>query len=205
MLDAFGLGDARIHERRLARCLGLAVLGLWLLLPACEPKLPPKIATPIPDTVLLHVELHAQEATQWCWAATGEMMMLYLGHEVHQCTQATDQGGNQCPCNACQNGALRYGFSSSWKPAALTWSELREQVAVHSTPVGFAWLYDGGGGGHMMVAKGYATTATSNLVSVVNPLPFCEGDTSFIDYEIYRELPGEYTHWRDYYDLAVDP
>ena len=47
---------------------------------------------PVPATSLA-VTLRPQETGMWCWAASGEMVMEYLGRAVSQCTQANDEFG----------------------------------------------------------------------------------------------------------------
>lgn len=45
----------------------------------------------------LPVTLHPQETQNWCWAASGQMVMDYLGHNVSQCVQANNRfGRNDC-------------------------------------------------------------------------------------------------------------
>ncbi|MBI5042523.1 MAG: hypothetical protein HZC10_01535 [Nitrospirae bacterium] len=133
----------------------------------------------------LPVTLHPQETQNWCWAASGQMVMDYLGHNVSQCTEANN----------------RFGRTS----APLTWDQLREQISNESyckkKPFAFSWGWLGGGG-HMMVAKGYLTLAGTNYVVIMDPWAPCVGDERIITYDFYNADPTDHTHWDDYYDVT---
>jgi hypothetical protein len=197
----------------------LSFLLLWLSC-ACTPK----------PAGSLPVERLAQETSMWCWAASSQMVMSYLGHPQSQCQQANDRFGRKdCPCNhcslpvsnsACARGGWpdfkRYGFSSKNtcdKP--LSWEELRAQISdgagCKKTPVLFSWHWVGGGG-HMMVATGYSTLKGVNYVTVLDPGAPCEGNGReengskgngrIIPYDFYVESLKLYTHWNDFYDIT---
>ena len=78
------------------------------------------------------VTLKAQETNMWCWAASGEMVMDFLGTNVTQCDQANKRFGRNDCCNtptpnACINGGWpefdKYGFTfNTTANAALTGS-----------------------------------------------------------------------------------
>ena len=51
------------------------------------------------DNDHLAVTLHPQETSMWCWAASGQMTMEFLGSNVNQCTQANDRLGRNDCCN----------------------------------------------------------------------------------------------------------
>ena len=65
--------------------LALAVL---ILTGCCKPAL-------VGD---LPVTLHPQETGMWCWAASGQMVMDYLGTSPSQCTQANNRFGRTDCC-----------------------------------------------------------------------------------------------------------
>ena len=139
----------------------------------------------------LAVPLHPQEATQWCWAASGQMVMEYLGHGVTQCTQANQRlARTDCRCDNCSSGLEptcdedgrpefeRNGFDFDWREGEpLSWSELTEQLSIENrsrrTPVAFSWKFTGGGG-HMMVAKGYQSQGGEHV-----RLPRCRRPASY--------------------------
>lgn len=186
---------------------GLAILAGCTCKPALMGSLP--------------VTLHPQETSMWCWAGSGQMVMDYLGHNVSQCTQANNRfGRNDCPCNQCGanpvnnppcvNGGWpefdKYGFTfKTTSDAPLTWDQVRKQVSNQSycskKPFAFSWHWPGGGG-HMMVVKGYTTVAGTDYVNILDPWAPCSGDDRIIAYDFYDEDPGDHTHWNDYYDVT---
>lgn len=168
-------------------------------------------------SISLAVPLRAQETSQWCWAASGKMTMEYLGTNVSQCDQANAQFGRTdcctiklCPSpqpadNACVQGGWPdfgyYGYWSSSLEGALSWDDLWKQFQCKKKPVPFSWAWVGGGG-HMMVARGAKLMADgSAMVQINDPWAPCTGGTRWITYEAYNEQAGNYTHWRDYYDI----
>jgi hypothetical protein len=167
----------------------------------------------------LPVTLHPQETGMWCWAGSGQMVMDYLGHNVNQCTQANNRfGQTNCPCSQCTSPVSnppcvsggwpefgKYGFTfQTTSDAPLSWDQLRSELSNHSycgrTPFAFSWHWPGGGG-HMMVAKGYLTLAGVNYVAILDPWAPCQGDERIITYDFYNTSPGDHTHWNDYYTV----
>lgn len=175
----------------------------------------------------LPVTLYPQETAMWCWAASSQMVMAYLGHNQSQCAQANNLlGRKDCPCTLCAGGAYQatqhpvphcvqggwpelheYGFSYERTcNTALSWDELRQQLSTaencRRTPVLFSWRYKGGGG-HMMVAKGYLTLDGKNYVSILDPYTpgLCMGEERLILYEDYVG-GSEYRHWHDFYNIT---
>jgi len=169
----------------------------------------------------LYVPIYPQETGMWCWAASGEMVMHYLGKDVDQCTQANNRFGRTdccnidlCPspteptCNVtgghpCACGGWpefdKYGFNfKTTTNAALSWNTLKNQIAKRPFCVTWAWP---GGGGHMMVARAYMTKNGKNYVGINDPWPPCTGDFYWVTYDFYDAQPGHHTHWNDYYDV----
>jgi hypothetical protein len=164
----------------------------------------------------LPVTLRGQETPSWCWAASGEMIMEYMGAHIEQCDEAnkqfTDQSGNprtDC-CNKpvpwqCIDGGWpefgKYGFTSSRiSDEALKWKKVKSQIYCEKKPFAFSWKFNGGGG-HMMVAIGYAMYEGTSWVYVNNPEPWGVGNTEWITYESY--VSGSYySHWDDFYDVT---
>jgi Papain-like cysteine protease AvrRpt2 len=152
----------------------------------------------------------------WCWAASGQMVMEFLGKNVAQCTEANNRFSRWDCCQnptpgACVMGGWpefqKYGFTyKTTSDAALSWPDVRAQLASRNngcrgTPFAFSWHWQGGGG-HMMVATGYTTNAAGeNFVFVNNPWPPEVGNTQTLTYDTFVELPGDHTHWDDYYDI----
>jgi hypothetical protein len=155
----------------------------------------------------------------WCWAASGQMAMHYLGNDVPQCTQANNRFGvTNCPCDQCgpnpvQNSPCviggwpefdKYGFTfKRTSDAALSWDALTKELSrdkdCGKTPVAFSWHW-AGGGGHMMVASGYVTVSGTNYVAIRDPWAPCAGDTRIIPYTAYVQATG-YTHWDDFHQI----
>ena len=159
----------------------------------------------------------------WCWAASGEMCMEFLGTAVTQCDEANKQWGRTDCCNtpvpsACVNGGWpefdKYNFSfDRTSNTALTWDQLKNQIYCLKKPIAFSWHWNGGGG-HMMVARGFRTliipelrfggltlpSLTFHMVEVNNPLPPNVGTREWITSGNY--VSGtDHSHWNDYYNI----
>jgi hypothetical protein len=177
----------------------------------------------LPQSDAIPVDLIGQQETQWCWAASAQMIMNSLGKPVEQCEQAKSRFHNLACCpppgpkddaySGCVRGAwpefYKYGFKfkrtdvgqpNTW----LTWDEIRRQISILKSPVAFSWLYADGGPvkGHMMVINGYETIRAGNFLLVEDPLPLKTGTLKKIRYETYVEQRGSYSHWFDYYNIA---
>ena len=171
----------------------------------------------------LDVSLDPQLENNWCWAASGEMIMSYLGTTVPQCAQANYSVGRTDCCtnpasasNAteCDQGGWPawgyWGFNATLTGTALSFAQLQAEFAANR-PVGFAWAWDSGGG-HYMVATG-ASTDEDNVqyVSFNNPWAPNVGDQVTLTYEEWvgsiigtdptSGLTG-YTTWRDDYGIS---
>jgi Papain-like cysteine protease AvrRpt2 len=58
------------------------------------------------------VPLRGQETPVWCWAASGEMVMDFLGTDVSQCDEANKRFGRNDCCNSPRTQCLReYGLA----------------------------------------------------------------------------------------------
>ncbi len=158
----------------------------------------------------LDVILRPQLTGMWCWAASGQMVMEFLGHPVQQCTEANNEFGRSDCCNSptpasCVSGGWpefgKYGFTfKRTSSTALTWSQLQQEITASARPIAFSWGWSGGGG-HMMVVNGYRTVAGVNYVEVSDPWPPNVGDHKFITYDFYVESAGDHTHWDDFYEI----
>lgn len=159
--------------------------------------------------VSLPVDRRNQRTNMWCWAASGEMIMDFLGTNVTQCDQANRRFGFTECCNAtvpsrCVKGGWpefsKYGYRSSrTSGTALTWDQIVHQISVRRVPIAFSWKWNGGGG-HMMVAYGYAIVDGKRYVLIHDPWPPNVGASKSIPYDEY--VAGtNYTHWDDFYDI----
>jgi hypothetical protein len=160
----------------------------------------------------LTVNLRRQQARQWCWAASAQMVMEYLGKVISQC----DQVNKQLMRNDCCSDSIpddcdltgwpefgEYGFDyHKTDEAALSWEEVKAQLADNPcrfTPFAFSWK-SYGGGGHMMVATGYYIDPDTGkrTIEVNDP----EQKIARVTYEEYVGL-NENTHWDDFYDITM--
>lgn len=156
------------------------------------------------------VTLRPQETSMWCWAASGEMIMDFLGHDVSQCDQANKRFGSSDCCNnpvpsTCINGGWpefdKYNFEfKTTFGTPLSWYQVKNQIYCKKKPFAFSWHWSGGGG-HMMVVIGYVTIDGTDYVTINDPWPPNVGDQRVITYAAYVSGSG-YSHWNDYYDIT---
>jgi len=173
-----------------------------------------------------HSVLHWQETSQWCWAASGQMVMEEAGNRtVPQCYEANQKFG-RTDCCSCPTPAAcvqpgwpewnTWGFN--YKSAnPMPWSEIVAQIDAEK-PFAFAWGWNGGGG-HMMVAYGYASLIFwlgTQSVYVDNPWPpqgrcgpggnasgVFGGDWEHISYAEFIGGPGyDHVFWGADYDVT---
>ena len=135
------------------------------------------------------VTLNAQQTGMWCWAASGQMTMNFLhsASNVQQCDEANKRFGRTDCCNSPRPAACvstgwpefdKYGFTfNRTSNTALTWDQLKEQIYCKKKPFAFSWHWSGGGG-HMMVVKGYVELDGTHYVYYDNPLPVGVGTVS---------------------------
>lgn len=90
---------------------------------------------------------------------------------------------------------------------ALTFSQIKSQIYCKKKPVAFSWHWPGGGG-HMMVVKGYFTVNGVQYVDVNDPEPYTDlntltgGTETVMTYADYVSRTGDHTHWNDYYNIT---
>ncbi|MCA0239147.1 MAG: C39 family peptidase [Bacteroidetes bacterium] len=156
------------------------------------------------------VGLRPQETSMWCWAASGEMCMDFLGRDVTQCDQANKRFGRTDCCNSsvpsdCVNGGWpefdKYDFTfNTTSDTPLSWDALKTQIYCFKKPFAFSWHWNGGGG-HMMVVTGYAQIGSTRYVAINDPWAPNRGDQRFITYEEFVS-GSDHTHWDDYYNIT---
>lgn len=159
------------------------------------------------DQCVLDVTLFGQEMDQWCWAASGQMVMKYFSKNVDQCDQACKEFGTNTCCNSpdsCNSGGWpefdKYGFSfKRTSDKAIGWDELVTEINKRR-PVAFSWHWEGGGG-HMMVAYGYEIVNNVRYIYVYDPWPVKQGVSRIITYEEYVE-GDDHSHWDDFYVVS---
>lgn len=211
--------------RRALLLSGVALFASSLLGCSTPRALPPPQAattTLALNAKSLPVKRHPQETNLWCWAATGQMVMEFLGQPVTQCEQANKAfNKTDCPCQQCGTSPdpnppcvlgnwpmfSHYGFKpKTTNNVALSFAELSDQMCTGSPsckgePVAFVWTYVKDNTQHMMVAKGVRSRGGVDYVSVIDPLPVCRGGARLMTYDYFNELKGHHTHRRDYYDF----
>ncbi len=160
----------------------------------------------------VNVPLRPQQTNMWCWAASGEMCMSFLGAtvDISQCTQANNRFSLANCCNSptpgpCVNGGWpefeKYGFSAAvTSDAPLTWAAIKSQIDCYKKPVAFSWHWTGGGG-HMMVITGYAVVNNVEMVFVNNPWSPNVGAQYATTYADYVS-GSDHTYWNDYYNIT---
>ena len=191
-------------KRRSLNLVVLAILPLSFFIQCC--------CTPNASIGSVAVALHPQQTNMWCWAASGQMCMSFLGAtvDITQCTQANNRFGKTNCCNSptpspCVNGGWpefdKYGFSSNMTTdAALSWADVKKQIYCYHKPIAFSWHWTGGGG-HMMVITGYAVVNGQNMVFINDPWAPNVGGQYAITYDDYVAGSG-HTHWNDYYNIT---
>lgn len=159
-----------ISIKMIRPAIGMFAIPVLILAGCCNP---PMVST-------VDVPTLPQQASNWCWAASGEMTMRYFGHDVSQCNEANNEFtlGACCHDNSgsCNNGGwpeyTKYGFTADQTSnAALTWAQVQGQIYCANKPFAFSWHWLGGGG-HMMVAKGYLTVNNVQYVDINDPEPY---------------------------------
>lgn len=127
--------------------------------------------TPIPAGDQVSVIPEVSQNENWCWAASGEMLMEAVrpGCPVTQCGEASVVFKKQC----CAQDSPPSCFATAWpifEPfevhadainRALSFEEIEEEITCKRRPFLFTWLYFGdplnktSSGAHMMVGVGY--------------------------------------------------
>lgn len=158
---------------------------------------------------ILSVVLKPQQTRMWCWAASGQMVMEFIGNKtVPQCEHASYYFNNLPCCDSlvkCVNGGWpqlkHYGFTfNRTRNQAISWEELTDQID-NGKPICFSWHWNDGGG-HMMVVIGYEIQDQDRIVWINNPWEVNKGDTYQITYEAFVKGNG-HTHWDDFYNIAL--
>jgi len=153
--------------------------------------------------------LQGQQQSQWCWAASGAMIMKYVSaaNAPEQCTEATNRNGGEC----CTNGSSttcnqpgwpewsKYGFSAIQNGTVLTFEQIKTTLKANS-PVAFSWRWNSGGG-HMMTVSGWHIINGQEYVYVRDPWPVGKGVTKWMTYKAYVS-GANYTHGWDVHNIT---
>jgi hypothetical protein len=202
-------------KRRISLVIAPVVIALLSLTFDCRPDGEYGTRT-LSLTKTLSVRLVSQQAGYWCWAASGQMVMAFLGHDTSQCQQVVARWDRSDCCPApgaagCDVGGWpqfgRYGFAAeSTEHEPLSWEAVKAEIDA-GRPVAFSWEWRYGGG-HMMVLIGYEQRPEASLVQVNDPRP----STPLRPWVTYGEYVADsvYTagedlrhkHWNDYYAIT---
>jgi hypothetical protein len=162
----------------------------------------------------LAIPLYPQQQSNWCWAASGQMLAKAVGINISQCDEANHRFGRTDCCtdssaasdtNRCNVGGWPdlpyYGVSVSTS-GALSLASVQDQVTTKGKPFGFSWGWTGGGG-HMMVAVDYLRFDNQDWVAVNDPWAPNVGTRSLITYSRFVS-DTDHVHWTDYYDVTAN-
>lgn len=160
---------------------------------------------------VLPVILAGQKTNMWCWATGFNMAAGFKGTVVAQCDQANHRFGRNDCCNnptpvACVQGGwpehnwANFNVVETPWGVALTFDQLKQEI-IAERPVTFAWGWTGGGG-HIMVARGYRSDATGNWVYINDPWPVNAGESRWITYADFVSVANDHTTQIDYSGLA---
>jgi hypothetical protein len=179
----------------------------------CKKNAAPGGGKPIdlPPSASLDIPLYPQELGNWCWAASGQMVMKNLGLDVNQCTQATDEFGGLacCPSKPAKDGCDTGGWPEFDKHSvhyirtngsAVSLATLKQEIAINKKPVIFTWKWTDGGG-HMMVAVGYSSTNGQDIIEVNDPWKPDIGNHRWMTYTQFV-ASSDHKHWDDFYAFS---
>ena len=193
---------------------------LLLIAGCCRPGL----SGDVPNT------LRPQETNNWCWAAVTQMLAEHLRISTNQCTLANMRFGGQnefeanccteqtrgtpCPktndCDLPSQLALAYvDMTASQSSTALSWSNIKSQIACAGKPMAYGYGTKGAVG-HVVIIRGYTILPSARIgggrntsyVVLNDPAPACSGQQRLITYAEYADPAGSATHWTTTYDIA---
>ncbi|WP_437332018.1 C39 family peptidase [Sorangium sp. So ce394] len=156
------------------------------------------------NSASMFVPLVAQTQTNWCWAASGEMITTYYGNAVAQCTMANWATSRNDCCNASPPAACNVTGWTPWatlgyttqQKTTLTLADIQAEVAANRPWTHtIAWV---GGGGHMMVGVDTFRFNNDDWVVLNNP---GGGTEDVVTYAAYTSVAGSYNAWTDHYNI----
>jgi hypothetical protein len=169
----------------------------------------------------LTVALHPQQQSNWCWDATSQMILDFMGEDgqgAQQCQLANTVTGRTDCCTSSTSAAGACNVSgwpklreySGSTTSVLSFSSLATELGSAPTAFGWAWT---GGGGHILVAIGAKTVVDQNnnsvqYVTINDPWGPNVGDQADITYAAYVSSNGSdnaagagYAHQKDVYHV----
>jgi hypothetical protein len=144
----------------------------------------------------LSVPLTTQEHSQWCWAGSSKAVLSYYwanypsqcqivnwayglnyacGNAVFDWNSTANQPNSMYGSNgSVQNILAHWSVPNTAVTSALSWNTVVSDInANRPFVIRYGWT---GGGGHIMVGRGYETYNGTNYVYIMNPWPG-EGQT----------------------------
>ena len=163
-------------------------------------------------TILLRVPLRAQETEGWCWAASVEMILGFLGTELSQRDLAnkhfsTPAGGADAP-GTWRGGAWpqfdKYGFDCKTTMTAFSWEAVTNELGA-GRPFAFCRKWEDGPAYHILVVSGcYLTLTGRRYLQIHNPSPTRVGKIQRVPYGQYvrgKAAGRNFVHERTYYEI----
>jgi hypothetical protein len=167
-----------------------------------------------PSRYTLPVEMRPQETELWCWAATGQMTMEFLGKNVTQSEQAnrlfqrSDCDDHPVPKPCVRGGMVvlgPYGFHADVSTKPLSEDEVIRQIATLKKPIPFGYKWPGGGG-HIGLLVGYVRTTDGKLlVEILDPFPPSKGERSLIPYKRWASGTTEFAFDHVLFNVSKKP
>lgn len=167
------------------------------------------------DFEKLDVDLCSQHASIWCWAAASQMISCSVTNCYDQYEFADDASR---PSAVCRGSVCATGYGPSARclqrsypgvalkkkkilqrkiSRALTWCEIKAEIAAGNRPVAFSWAWEGGKA-HSMVVAGIAENP--RRLAILDPLPCCRGDHRVFSYHEYEgKSPKKRIHKENVY------
>jgi hypothetical protein len=176
---------------------------------------------PIPQAGALNTRLRGQQASNWCWAASAQMIFAILGDTVKQCDEVerivrtSDCCGEETPgpCNIVGFPPFAdYNFyADSTEPGnALPWDSIQRQIGCLRAPICAKWRWTDNGqptdAYHFIVLVAYEVQDGEQMVTILNPLPQFQGSIRTIPYSEFVQSPDiqPHVHGKDYYNIKKE-
>jgi hypothetical protein len=153
----------------------------------------------------LPVPLFGQEANNWCWAASDQMVLAYYSYYIPQCAVADNHLHlGCCPstpggvCDVTGDSHIQYYFPRAIKvPGPLGFGKIMDEIKANRPII---YSRDWTNGGHLMVATGYKLTSSGIKYILRNNS--IGPSSALIRYEEYVGGPGwGYTNKTNYVNI----
>lgn len=141
-----------------------------------------------PTSRILSITRYEQKKSNWCWAATAQMLGKYYNSSKSQAKISEYVMGNSTNNSGATNTqvskAIKYATGKNYTLATpLTYNEIKSFIGNKSMPLGIRMVWSGVKG-HILVMSGYNNTGSK--VTLVDPASGC-GKKS---YDYYKLVNG---------------